>query len=266
MAHPFLTARWCNIFLANYAVASELLEKHLPPGLELDTRDGQAFVSLVAFDFLDMRVLGVPWLGLRNIAVALTGTTSERALSGRRNPGVWGFPEINLRFYVRQGKERGVVFLRELVPDRVVAWAARWLYNEPYLVAPIGRSLRDEAGSSTAEYQFSWKGQKQFLSVTGSKPAVGATEEEDYFVNLRWGFGANRRGRALRYDVRHSPWKVYPMQAHRLDFDFGLVYGEEWKFLNNQAPHSLLFADGSEVAVYRATPQNQVGNASTKRR
>ena len=50
-SRPFLTARWVNLFLANYAVPDDLLVPQLPPGLELDRRDGQAFVSLVAFDF-----------------------------------------------------------------------------------------------------------------------------------------------------------------------------------------------------------------------
>src|SRR5215831_17753645 len=100
MAFPFLTARWSNLFLATYAVPPSLLWKRLPPGLELDMRDGQAFVSLVAFDFHDTRVLGIPWPGYRN------------------------FPELNLRFYVRHGADRGVMFVREFVAQRLVAWVA----------------------------------------------------------------------------------------------------------------------------------------------
>src|SRR5262249_58326885 len=90
------------------AVPDDRPRPALPPGLELDRRDGRAFASLVAFDFLDTRVLGVPWPGYRN------------------------FPEVNLRFYVRRGGERGVVFVREFVPARLVAWLARQIYNEPY--------------------------------------------------------------------------------------------------------------------------------------
>src|SRR5437868_12171774 len=98
---PFLTARWSNVFLATYAVPDDLLLPRLPPGLVLDRRAGQAFVSLVAFDFIDTRVFGIPW------------------------PGYRSFPEVNLRFYVRCGEQRGVVFIRELVSPRLVAWLAR---------------------------------------------------------------------------------------------------------------------------------------------
>ena len=106
-----------ELVLATYPVAPALLERRLPPGLSLDLRDGQAFVSLVAFDFLDMCVLGRSWPGYRN------------------------FPELNLRFYVHDGEGRGVVFIREFVPHRLVAWLARVLYNEPYLAAPIEPGL-----------------------------------------------------------------------------------------------------------------------------
>src|SRR5262245_26571807 len=118
MAFPFLTARWSNLFLATYAVPHDLLRPRLPPGLELDIWERQAFVSLVAFDFLQTRVLGVPWPGYRD------------------------FPEVNLRFYVRHGNQRGVTFIREFVPRRLVAWMARLLYNEPYVAAP----MRSQAG------------------------------------------------------------------------------------------------------------------------
>src|SRR2546429_431786 len=91
-SRPFLTGRWTNLFLASFAVPDELLLRRLPPGLELDRYHGRAFVSLVAFDFLDTRVFAIPWPGYRN------------------------FPEVNLRFYVRHGEQRGVVFIRELVP------------------------------------------------------------------------------------------------------------------------------------------------------
>ena len=53
MSKPFLTAKWHNLFLATYAVPPSMLEKRLPSGLSLDTRDGNAFVSLVAFEFLE---------------------------------------------------------------------------------------------------------------------------------------------------------------------------------------------------------------------
>lgn len=103
MARQFLSAQWRDLIIASYAVDRALLERRLPDGLELDLFEGQAVCSLVGFMFLDTRVLGVPWPTYRN------------------------FPEINLRFYVREqgGDRRGVVFVRELVKSRAVASIAK---------------------------------------------------------------------------------------------------------------------------------------------
>ena len=91
----------------------------MPVGLDLDRWEGSALVSLVAFDFVDTRVWGLPW------------------------PGFVGFPELNLRFHVRDGQRRGVCFVREYVPSRLVSWLARTLYNEPY----HGVRYRKEVGA-----------------------------------------------------------------------------------------------------------------------
>ncbi|MAY05657.1 MAG: hypothetical protein CMO72_00485, partial [Verrucomicrobiales bacterium] len=112
MAKPFLTAAWRDLVLLNWRVDESLLNSYLPTGVELDKWDGDCWASLVGFRFLDMSVKGLPALGYRN------------------------FPEINLRFYVKreiQGElRRGVVFVQELTPHKLVKWVARSVYNEPY--------------------------------------------------------------------------------------------------------------------------------------
>jgi uncharacterized protein YqjF (DUF2071 family) len=224
---PFLTARWTNLILATYAVPQELLRPRLPPGLDLDLREGQAFISLVAFDFHDTRVLGVPWPGYRN------------------------FPEINLRFYVRHGDERGVVFIRELVPKRLVAWLARLLYNEPYLAAPMTSVVREDAASLTVEHRLTFGGRAHTLTATGRKPAIrpDAASVEHFFKEHRWGFNTARDGRTVRYEVRHPVWDVYPVSRCQVDFDWAAVYGAEWAFLGDAEPYSTVLAAGSAVSV-----------------
>jgi uncharacterized protein YqjF (DUF2071 family) len=228
MARPFLRAKWHNLFLASYAVPAGLLERRLPAGLTLDLRDGQAFVSLVAFEFLDTRVLGVGWPGYRD------------------------FAELNLRFYVRHGAERGVVFVREFVPGRLVAWMARWLYNEPYIAAPLTARKTELPDAIHMEYRLRYAGRWHRIEVTGGKPAIqpAADSVEHFFKEHRWGFGVTRGGKPLRYEVVHPVWDVYPVRSYRLDFDFAAVYGPQWGFLGQAVPYSTVLAAGSDVRVY----------------
>ena len=110
-AGVFLRAEWRHLLMMSWAVDPGLLRRAIPHGTELDDYAGECWVSLVGFRFLGTRVLGIPI------------------------PGHQNFDEINLRFYVRRrgpaGWERGVVFLRELVPRRAIAWVARTCYHEP---------------------------------------------------------------------------------------------------------------------------------------
>src|SRR5512138_1282205 len=125
MGRPFLTARWVDLLLVTWRAPDSLLRDRLPRGAELDRWEGHALVSLVAFDFEETRVFGVRW------------------------PGLVSFPELNLRFYVRQAGRRGVVFIREYVPNALLAAVARWRFHEPYRAVPyrkVGREHRLQVG------------------------------------------------------------------------------------------------------------------------
>ena len=120
---PFLTATWSNLLLFTFQVPDAALAPHLPPGTEPDRLEGSALASIVAFDFLNTRVMGLGVPGFRN------------------------FPEWNLRIYVRHGEDRGVAFVREFVPNPLVAFIARAVYNEPYATARF-TAERSEEGSA----------------------------------------------------------------------------------------------------------------------
>jgi uncharacterized protein YqjF (DUF2071 family) len=231
---PFLTARWLKVALMSYAVPDRVLAARLPPGLALDRWEGQAFASLVAFDFVDTRVLGVAWPGFRR------------------------FPEVNLRFYVRDGDRRGVVFVRELVPSRLVAGLARLLYNEPYEVARLRSVTETDSARIRVAHEFPWGGRSQRITVEGRLPAEPAadTGATHFFKEHAWGYGTDRRGRLLRYAVDHPAWRVFPEAAARIELDFAAVYGPEWAFLTGRAPEHVALAEGSSVAVY---PGERVG-------
>jgi uncharacterized protein len=225
---PFLTARWSNLAMLTYEVPSVLLEPHLPAGLQLDRRDGAAFASLVAFDFLDTRVWGISWPGLRN------------------------FPEINLRFYARQGQRRGVVFIREFVPQPAVSWLARAIYNEPYLVAPIDSSVQSEPSGVATVRRLRWHGRDHRIEVTGHQPTTrpGEDSDEHFFKEHQWGFGRDRQGRTLLYEVKRPVWDLYPVRSWSLDLDWASVYGPAWSCLSGVKPASVVLAAGSAVSVY----------------
>lgn len=228
MRKPFLTAQWKHLCLLNYSVPRELLEPRLPPGLVLDEREGKAYVSLVGFNFEDTRVFGVPW------------------------PGYRSFPELNLRYYVRHGERRGVVFLREFVQSRFVCWMARTFYNEPYYPAPLRHEVKADPQAICAETALTFAGRVHRFRVEGDatpmRPAPDSVEH--HFKEHQWGFGADRKGRLSCYEVWHPEWEVFPVRRCDIEFDFAAVYGPEWRALTGRDPDSVVFALGSEIKVF----------------
>lgn len=231
MPRVFLFAQWRDLIIASYGVDPGLLERRLPDGLQLDLFEGQAVFSLVGFMFLDTRVLGVAWPGYRN------------------------FPEINLRFYVREqnGDRRGVVFVRELVRSRIVAQIARRLYNEPYVRAKINSEI-GQGETRRVRYDFASNGGQGMMRVESAIDEVipGEDSTEHWFKEHQWGYGSTRRGATLRYEVQHPHWGCHLVHTHDIDVDWGSIYGEEWTHMREAEPLSVVHAEGSGIQVFGA--------------
>jgi uncharacterized protein YqjF (DUF2071 family) len=230
---PFLTARWSDLLLVSYEVEESLIRRIIHPSLEPDRWNGRVYATLVAYNFLDTRVRGV------------------------RVPGFVNFPEINLRTCVRHGDRRGVSYVRELVPGGLVAGVARLLYNEPYPATRMGSSLTREQGDYLVTHRWSSRGRVHFLQVRGSPESLipAADSLEHHLKEPNWGFGFSPSGRLLSYRVNHPVWAVRPVRESRCQVDFGNLYGAAWSGLGARAPASVIYAVGSEVAVF--PPENQ---------
>lgn len=81
-------------------------------------------------------------------------------------------------------------------------------------------------------------------------PAPGSVEH--HFKEHQWGFGTDRAGNQVVYEVRHPHWEVFPIRSVALNWNWEQVYGPEWAFLQQRDPVSVILAAGSEIEVYAA--------------
>lgn len=231
----FLTARWENLVLANFECPRGVLEPLVPAGTTLDPWEGVDLVSLVGLMFLDTRLLGVslPW---------------HRA-----------FAEVNLRFYVRRSvpggrARRAVVFIREVVPRRLVAVVARLAYNEPYVALPMDHRIAlDPDAGGVAEYRWR-RGDARFVlgaEVEGPASPSPSGSEAEFVTEHHWGYTRQADGGTLEYRVEHPPWSVWEADGARRAGPWPDLYGAELGEVLSRPPRSVYVAVGSEVAVYR---------------
>jgi len=231
-ARAFLTARWEDLVLLNWAAPETLLEPLLPRGTELDRWQGEALISLVGFRFRDTRVLGV-------------------SIPGHRN-----FPEVNLRFYVRRDVDgtarRAVVFVREIVPRRAIAAIARWIYNEPYLAAPMRERVALDAGrGGEAEFAW-WHGGHAFTlraAVDGPAAPLCPGSEAEFVTEHYYGYTRQRDGGTLEYAVEHPRWRVWSAYQHSFYGPARSLYGDGLGAMLAAPPRSAYVAVGSPVTV-----------------
>ncbi len=226
MAKPFLTAAWRDLVLLNWRVDESLLNSYLPTGVELDRWSGDCWASLVGFRFLDMSVKGLPAFGYRN------------------------FPEINLRFYVKreiQGElRRGVVFVQELTPHRLVKWVARSIYNEPYEALPMRQTVNESGALYEVQTDSHWQG----IGVKAKGPWRKQNEMELFITEHYWGYNTQKNNDSMEYRVEHPIWQARSVDLERYDLNVKELYGNEWAETLAGKPDTIVFSDGSRVTVY----------------
>lgn len=229
----FLTAEWRSLVMINYAVDPDLLARHLPRGVELDLWQGEALVSLVGFRFLRTRVLG--------FAI----------------PFHQDFEEVNLRFYVRrrvgEGWQRGVVFIREIVPKYMIALVARVAYNEPYIGLRMRHRIPPPGQGGT--FEFGWHFRKIWCvlgaETTGEPVPLAAGSPEEFIFEHYWGYTRQRDGGTTEYQVEHARWRVWQTSRAWATGELGALYGAEFGEALLQPPRSSFVAEGSPVLVRR---------------
>ena len=232
--------------MLNYVVEPSLLHPLVPAGTDLDLWQGRAYVSLVGFLFANTRVLGVPIPWHRT------------------------FEEVNLRFYVRRLVEgrlrRAVTFVREIVPRRAIAMAARLAYNEPYRAVPMRHGFgetRHDGVPSRIEY--AWRVATRWTTVVvvpiGEGRGADADSHEAFITEHFWGYTRQRDGSTIEYEVTHPAWRVWAVQPPELTGDFTELYGSAFSRVFSEPPVSAFLADGSPVAVHMPTRLNRIGPA-----
>jgi len=218
--------------MLNYAVDPALVAPLVPAGTEIDHEDGETFLSIVGFLFLDTRLLGFPIPLHRD------------------------FEEVNLRFYVRKKSadiwRRGVVFVRELVPRRAIALVARAFYGERYVALRMKHNIEHVDARLNVEY--SWRRGKKWeflkMRASGEPESIPIGSHAEFITEHSWGYASLRDG-CSEYRVEHPRWKIWKAATFEFHADVATLYGEQFAETLSQPPRSAFIADGSSITVQK---------------
>lgn len=216
--------------MLNFVVDPKIVAPLLPPGTEIDFENGETFLSVVGFLFLDTRLLGLPVPLHRD------------------------FEEVNLRFYVRKKSadtwRRGVVFVRELVPRRAIALVARTFYGENYVALPMKHEIEHVDLKVNVEY--SWRRGRKWeslkMTARGEAQSISAGSHAEFITEHYWGYTRVRAG-CSEYRVEHPRWKIWNADTFALSAEIAALYGDQFVESLTAAPRSAFIADGSPIEV-----------------
>jgi uncharacterized protein YqjF (DUF2071 family) len=230
MSRIFLKANWENLIMANYAIDPLLLQPYLPNGVELDFYQNKTYVSLVGFMFKNTSLFGIPI------------------------PFFGSFEEINLRFYVRKvdGRKikKGVVFINETVPYKIVALLANKLFKEHYISIPTKSTINIGANKNI---QYDWKSKGKWNSISvyseAKKYKIEASTIEEFIFERYFGFTKLNESLTQEYQINHPNWMTNKIIRAEVKCDFENMYGKPFASLNDTIPDSILLAEGSSISV-----------------
>ncbi len=189
---PVMRQIWRHLGFLHWPVDAAAVARLLPPGLELDTFDGVAYLGLVPFTIPLSRT---PRLGF---------------------PIAPAFHEVNLRTYVhRGGRDPGVWFFSLDAGSRLAVAGARAAYHLPYFAARM--SLQATEGAAIA-YRSRRRGggaaaelASRYAPTGPAAPAAPGTRE--FFLAERYLLYAWTGRRLSSARVHHLPYPLQPAVA-----------------------------------------------------
>jgi hypothetical protein len=228
---PVMFQQWRCLTFLHWPVEGEALRRLLPPGLELDTFQGQAFVGLVPFTMRNVRPAGLPAV-----------------------PALSHFHEFNVRTYVldRHGRP-GVWFFSLDAGNKFAAALARRWFKLPYFHAEMAleapapdqrryRSARLEAGPVPPGCELT----TTFGGPAG--PAVPGTLA--HFLIERYVLFAWSGTGLLSGQVHHRPYPIRPATA-QLQSESLLAAAD---ILRPESAPLVHYSDGVDVEVFGLLP------------
>jgi uncharacterized protein YqjF (DUF2071 family) len=191
-----MVQKWHDLLFAHWTVPIEKLRPLVPRELELDLRDGKAYIAVAPF-----------WMsGIRGRAMPIF-------------PGLHTFPELNLRTYVKYQGIPGVYFFSLDAASRIAVKGARAFYGLPYFFAQMSvkkMSVQNQGerlhyASQRIHHPKPAELRAQYWPVTG--PRVREAKSLEAFLTERYCLYTVKQGKVFRAYIHHLPWKLQDAQA-----------------------------------------------------
>jgi uncharacterized protein len=225
-----LAMQWHDLAFLHWPLDPGRVRPLVPPALELEVFDGQAWVGITPFGMRSVRPRWLPSF-----------------------PWISAFPELNVRTYVTAGGKPGVWFFSLDAGNPVAVRAARWAFALPYYDARMSlqamngqieyASTRTHRGAPPATFRGRYR--------PSGPPGRSRRGSLEHWLTERYClYAADRKGKIYRGEIDHAPWPVQPGEAELYSNTMAPAARIE---LPPMAPH-VLFARRLDVVAWIPEP------------
>ena len=183
---------WQRLLFVHYRVPYDVLREKIPPQLDIDTYDGEAWISIVPFLMNHVHLRNIP-------AFPTTGY----------------FPELNVRTYVKHKGIAGVWFFSLDAASWLAVWVARLTYRLPYFHAKMSikqkgdtityTSRRTHRNSHSADFHAEYRPIAPIRTY--------ADDSLDRWLSDRYVLYAGNDKQVYVGHINHVPWGLQPAEA-----------------------------------------------------
>jgi len=209
---------WNRALFLHWKVPVEILRELVPEKLHIDTYEGSAYVSLVAFTMEKIRPRYLP-------AVSF----------------ISDFHEINLRTYVDNDNKKGVYFINIEAQKILSVLLTKYLSGLPYEKAKILR------GRNVYKSENSVKGFRLDAAFEPKEIITKKTELQAWLTE-RYCLYMDKVDSLFCYDIHHKEWALKRVELNKLD----LAY-ETGKLKLTNTPDLMQYSEGVGVVAWQRT-------------
>lgn len=206
---------WNDVIFLHWRVDAECLLKLVPKPLEIETYEGSAWVSLVAFSMENVRIKGLP---------------SFSPISN--------FHEVNIRTYVKFRNKSGVYFLSIEGAKWLSCKIAKAMSGLPYNFSLMERT--------NGLFHASNKKQGSELNIVATKgEKILSKSSLDLWLTERYALFQDTKKTIAEFDIHHIPWEVMSVTPKRLVINYSFLQ----KYFN-RLPDKSHYSSGVQVLAW----------------
>ncbi|MFC2947012.1 YqjF family protein [Virgibacillus sediminis] len=184
-----ITQKWDHLLFMHLPVSPEDIRSHIPDQMELDTYDGEAWVSIIPFKISDMRMRMLPSF-----------------------PYIKRFLELNVRTYVKRNGIPGIYFF-SLDASKILPVLGARAGTLPYFFANMSMKRKGEwfhyqskrHGSRDAAFKGKYRPSSEIF-----RPEKGTI---DNWLLERYYLWTQVKNSVFSIGIHHRPWEVTDAEA-----------------------------------------------------